>query len=158
MIGRQIRKPRRGAFTLIELLGTLIIFIGVLALSTSVIVTAVKTIGNANAHMAQARSLDSAIALLRQDVWASSKIEQTDRQTLVLHNPDGAQILWTLTAKHDLQRLAGPGSARPRTFAALPEDLTLTAAGSSVRLQSKDASGRDALVSLPSQLLIAGDK
>jgi hypothetical protein len=72
--------------------------------------------------------MDSALEILRADVWSAHRIQALDPHTAALTQPDGAVITWRFTAPDTLTRAAAspqaPRATRAWTHLELPMTFT----------------------------------
>jgi prepilin-type N-terminal cleavage/methylation domain-containing protein len=97
---------RRRAFTLTEMLSVLILLSALALVATRLFTTTSRlTVNSAKARDTMI-STDTALAVLRGDVWSARKIETPDARTAKLTLGDDRVVLWTI-ADNRLARRQG---------------------------------------------------
>jgi len=97
---------KRSGFAILELLFVLAL-LGVFALlATQLFRASINVMHNAARTGESAMRFDSAMAVMRDDIFLSASTEMPDSNSLVVHRPDGSIVRWQ-TAGTEIQRTSG---------------------------------------------------
>ena len=135
---------KRHGFTLMELLGLLVVMAAGMMLASALFVSANRALMSATRGQEMAGAYDSAVGLLRRDVWNAAGLALEDGQTLVVSPAgDGAKIRWHVDGEGALVREANSGAGDSRTWRRIGTGMSFEVAGSSVRVRVEAANHRD---------------
>ncbi len=107
--------PRRRAFSIMEMLGVLMMLSIFLLLASQLFSRATGVIGRSHAAIEQHQTAQGMFRLLRQDMWHARDVAVDGETKLTLTTPEGETVTWTIDRPNTLLRnVKPPGDARAR--------------------------------------------
>jgi hypothetical protein len=145
---------RRGIL-LLEVICWLPLLAAVLALVGEMMVSGLRIYSQATARDVMIGRVDSALNVMRRDVWRAESI-QAVRDQVVLVEPEGA-IVWHMETGDVLTRFDASGTLQKKTWIEMPT-FAFTSAGPllKVEVESGPGAARQESMTLASQRMLAG--
>lgn len=108
----------RSAFTLIEMLGMLVLLVGLAIVGEQAVAVALRSTRQAGYRADLITRVDASLNLLRRDVWSATAL-RTDPSgnQLLISQPDGSAIDWTFGDNRLIRTATG---SNPLTFQEFP--------------------------------------
>lgn len=110
---------RSQAFSIMEMMGVLMILSLFLLLAAQLFSRATSVIGGSHNAIEQHQTAQGMFHLLRQDMWLATEVTLASESMLTLTTPEGETVTWTIERPHTLLRTAkqaGDDPARNSTW------------------------------------------